>query len=386
MIPALSRPVWAQVDLDIIENNAKILATLAAPSQLCAVVKANGYGHGAIQIAKAALKGGASWLAVATLEEAIELREAKIESPILLLSQPHPNIIAKVAQYGFSFMVYTEQGLQAAKSISKKYKPKMHLKLDTGMHRVGASGQDALSLAYQINKDPNLVLEGVCSHLACADEAQDSFTFAQLDRFNQFLETLKSSGIPPGIVHVANSAALFRYPQSYFDLVRVGIALYGYPPAGIGPKALSLGLKPALSLKGLLSLLRRVPAGEGVSYGLKYSSLQDCTYAVVPIGYADGLSRRLSSTGAQVLLKSRRSSFAGTVTMDQILINCGDAKDVKVGDEVVFIGTQGQESITARDLADYLGTITYEILTSLSKRVPRFYSDEECNRWLLQFD
>ena len=386
MIPALSRPVWAHIDLDIIENNAKILTSLAYPSQLCAVVKANAYGHGAVEVSKAAIKGGASWLGVATLEEAIQLREAKIQAPILLLSQPHPNMIAKVAQYGFSFMVYTELGLQAAKEISKSYRPKMHLKIDTGMHRVGASSQEGLILAHLIAQDPKLTLEGVCSHFACADDDQDSFTTYQLDQFNRFLSLLEQYDIDPGIVHLANSAALLRYPQTHFDLVRVGIALYGYPPVPFGSQILKQGLKPALSLKALLSLLRKVPAGEGVSYGLRYKKPHECTYGVAPIGYADGILRRLSLNGAQVLLNSQRRPFAGTVTMDQILIDCGDIENVKIGDEVVFIGTQGKESISALDLATHLETITYEILTSLSDRIPRFYSDKECNEWLLQFD
>jgi alanine racemase len=340
---------------------------------LLAVVKADGYGHGSVPVSRAALDGGATWLGVALVEEGVELREAGIDAPILVLSEPPPAAASTVVATELTPVVYTTTGIEslaAAVATSGRDQPlPVHLKLDTGMHRVGAATGDALALAKAILHRDELRLEGLLTHLAVADEPDHPATAIQLERFELARAELRASNVVPPIAHAANSAGLLAAGARY-DLVRCGIALYGIPPApGIDG---GLELRPALSLHARVSYAKELAAGERLSYGLRYALPKPGHVATVPIGYADGLPRRLGETGGSVLIGGRRHPIAGTVTMDQILVDTGDAP-VGVGDDVVLIGSQGDETITASEWAARLDTIPYEIVCQIGPRVPRRY-------------
>lgn len=373
------RPVWAEVDLNAIRDNARVLCRVAAPAQLCAVVKAGGYGHGAAEVARAARQGGASWLAVALVDEGLDLRQRGIDAPILLLSEPHCSTMAEVVAARLTPIIYTAAGLEAlARAVRARPQPEpvaIHLKVDTGMHRVGASPAQTLELARAVAAAPELHLQGVCTHFAVADELDNPATAAQFDCFRAVLAALAAEGHRPALRHAANSAGALWHPQTRLDLVRCGIALYGLAPSapviGLPPTD---ALRPALSLRANVSYVKEVDAGEGVSYGLRYPLANRSTIATVPVGYADGLIRRLSVTGGQVLIGGRRCPLAGTVTMDQITVDCGPGAPVTVGDEVVLLGRQGDEQITAWEWAQRVDTIAYEVVCGIGGRVPRRYT------------
>ena len=369
------RPVWAEVDLDAIRHNAAWLSALVAPSKLCAVVKAFGYGHGPVRVAEAALSGGAAWLAVATVEEGVQLRQAGITEPVLLLSEPVPGAMADVIAWSLTPTLYTAEGVAAAARAVASYGTgplSVHVKVDTGMHRVGAHPAEAIELARIAAAEPGLRLEGLMTHLAVADEPEDPYTERQLAAFRAVVDELAAGGIVPPMLHAANSAGALAFPEARLDMVRCGIALYGLAPA-TALIASCKPLRPAMALKARVSYAKTVEAGERVSYGLRYRLERAGTVATVPIGYADGVPRRLAEAGGQVLIGGHRHPIAGSVTMDQITVDCGDG-EVKPGDEVVLLGRQGGEQITAWEWAERLETIAYEVVCGVSSRVPRDYA------------
>lgn len=374
MPEAASRPAWAEIDLHAIRHNVAAVAEVAEPAALCAVVKADGYGHGAVPVARAALSAGAQLLAVAVVEEGAALRQAGIGAPVLLLAEPPAEAMPGAVAHRLTPTLYTAGGVRAAaEAVPPDRAPlPVHLKVDTGMHRVGAAPGDVVTLAQAVEDDARLRLEGLWTHLAVAeDPGQRSFTTEQLRRFEVVRDRLAEAGIRPEVLHAANSAGAIAHPAARYDMVRCGIALYGYSP---GPALrASLDLRPALSLKARVSLVKEVGAGEGVSYGLRYHTPGRCTVATVPLGYGDGVPRRLSAVGGEVLLGGRRHPMAGTVTMDQLLADCGADSTVSPGDEVVLIGRQDAEEVTADDWAHLLDTISYEILCGVGPRVPRVY-------------
>jgi alanine racemase len=356
------------VDLDAVRHNVR---TLKPPdAELMAVVKANGYGHGDVPVARAALEGGATWLGVALVEEGLTLRDAGIDAPILVLTEFPRGSEKEALAAGLTPTLYTVDGLaslgEAAATLGRGCP--VHVKLDTGMHRVGLAPELAPRLCLRV-VEAGLDLEGVWTHFAVAEEPDDPSTPEQLGRFREALEALAAAGIRPRYRHAANSAAVLGFPESHLDLVRVGIALYGIVP---GP-ALEGGadLRPAMSLRSQVTLVKRVAAGEGVSYGLRYRFERESTVATVPVGYADGYHRAASGRG-EVLIGGRRYPVAGTVTMDQITVDCGD-DPVQAGDEVVLFGRQGDDEIRAEELAGWAGTIGYEVVCAVSDRVPREY-------------
>ena len=371
------RPAWAEVDLDAVRHNVAVLLERCAPAQLCAVVKADAYGHGAVAVARAALEAGATWLAVAMVEEGEDLRRHGIDAPVLLLSEPPPEAMAAVVSARLTPTVYTPAGVAALAAAVGAGRPPLgiHLKVDTGMHRVGVDPPDAAALALAVDEAAGLRLEGLWTHLAVADEpAQDSFTATQLARFEEVRDVLAMAGHRPGLLHAANSAAALVHPAARYDMVRCGISVYGQPPAPV--LADRAPLRPVLSLRARVSLVRALDAGERLSYGRRYAVREPgSVVATVPLGYADGVPRRLSEVGGEVLVGGRRRPVAGTVTMDQILVDCGRRADVAVGDEVVLIGRQGDDEVTAMEWADLLGTISYEVLCGISPRVPRVLRD-----------
>jgi alanine racemase len=369
--------VWSEVDLDAIRANVAALRAVAAPAALLAVVKANGYGHGAVPVARAALDAGASWLGIARIEEGEQLRDAGIDAPIMLLSEPAPRVAARVVEAGLTPVVYTEAGIDAlAKAVADSGRGApldVHLKTDTGMHRVGCDPDDALTLARAIAARDELELAGVCTHLAVADEPGNPYTGEQLARFEAVLGVLDAAGLRPSLAHAANSAGLLVAGARY-DLVRVGIACYGLPPAPAVADG-DVALRPALSLRARIMFVKTLPAGARVSYGLRSAVGASGRVATVPAGYADGVPRNLGLVGGEVLVRGRRRPIVGMVTMDQLMVDLGDVP-AEADDDVVLIGRQGDDEITATEWGERLGTISYEVVTGIGARVPRTYVGE----------
>jgi alanine racemase len=370
------RPAWAEVDLGAIRHNARSLADLVAPAQLCAVVKAWAYGHGPVRTAWAALEGGASWLAVALVEEGRQLRTAGITAPVLLLSEPASPAAAEVVRLGLTPTVYSLEAVSALSSAAgqKRHPVPVHVKVDTGMHRVGATPDDAIGIALAVAAAPGLELQGLWTHFAVADELSSDFTARQLARFLEVVDALAARGIRPPMLHASNSAGALFHPAARLDMVRCGVAVYGLAPsAEVAELAPCARLKPALSLRARVSFVKEVEAGEGLSYGLRYRTKARSVVATVPLGYADGVTRRLASTGGEVLIGGRRYPIAGSVTMDQIVVDCGPGADVAAGDVAVLLGGQGAERIGAWEWAERTDTIAYEVICGVSARVPRIY-------------
>jgi alanine racemase len=364
-----ARWAWAEVDLDAIAHNVGVIRSASAPAAVWAVVKADGYGHGALPVARAALGAGCEGLCVALTSEGVALRQAGIDAPILLLSEQPPGDASTIAAHRLTPTVSTVEGIDA---LATQRVPELdvHLKIDTGMHRVGAAPADAGRLVARIDAHrPWLRLAGVFTHLAIADEPADPYTEEQLDRFDDVL-----GAIPPvPVSHAANSAGALSHQRARRSFVRVGIAVYGISP-GHGVDHLCGELRPAMALKARVSFVKPVAAGDRISYGLRHTFPADTTVATLPIGYADGVRRGLSDVGS-VLIRGRRRPIVGVVTMDQLMVDCGDDA-VRTGDEAVLIGAQGGERITAEEWGDALGTIGYEIVCGISARVPRRYLGE----------
>jgi len=366
------RAARVDVDLEAVAHNVRVLRELVAPAELCAVVKADGYGHGAIAVGQAAIGAGAAWLGVALVEEGAVLRKAGIDAPILLLSQPGTADLPAAVHYGLHISVYSAGGIEGVAEAARAagVVASVHLKVNTGMNRVGAEPGDIPTLAKEIVRRPELELAALWTHCAVADEPDNPFTDEQLDRFERVEAELHAAGIVPRLRHAANTAAGIDHPRSRYDLVRAGIGIYGISPA----PALDgrVDLHPALTLRAEASMVKRVAAGERVSYGLRHRFERDTVVATVPIGYADGVPRRLSSVGGEVLVAGRRRRIVGAVTMDQLMVDCGD-DPISIGDEVILLGRQGDEVITAAEWAAPLDTIAYEIVCGIGPRVPRRY-------------
>jgi alanine racemase len=376
------RWAWAEIDLDALDHNVRLIRDLVAPAAVWAVVKADGYGHGAPAIAAQALRSGAAGLCVALAHEGIELRRAGIEAPILVLSEQPPEQVGEMLAAGLTPTVYSTayvDVIAAAVASAASAGCHVHVKVDTGMQRVGAQPVDAAALLAHVRAlEPQVSSDAVYTHLACADDLASPANAAQLAVFAQVLAELDDRGLRPARTHAANSAGALAHPASRFDMVRAGIAIYGISP-GPGVDDLARDLRPVMSLRARVSLVKRAPAGTHVSYGWRHRFDRATTVATVPIGYADGVPRRLGTLpdpsgtdrpGGDVLIGGRRCPIVGVVTMDQLMVDVGDA-DVAVGDDVVLIGRQGEHLIRAEDWASRLGTIGYEIVCGISSRVPR---------------
>jgi alanine racemase len=372
------RWAWAEIDLDAIAHNVGVVRRAVAPSAVWAVVKADGYGHGAADVARAALGAGAEGLCVALVEEGVALRKAGIVAPILLLSEQPPEQADEIVGHRLQPTLSSLEGAVVLSVAAGSGNPQngpisVHLKIDTGMHRAGSQPGDVVALMKEIGRHAGLQLASIFSHLAMADEPNASANELQMRRFDDALDAIRSAGYDVPVVHIANSAAALALPAARRDLVRLGIAMYGIPP-GPGIVDLCSDLRPALSLHARISAVRTVAAGEGVSYGLRHTFDRDTVVATIPIGYADGVPRRLFGTGGEVLIHGVRRPIVGVVTMDQLMVDCGDLA-VAVGDEVVLlgaqIGTAGQDAIPAEEWAARLGTIGYEIVCGISKRITR---------------
>jgi len=340
----------ADIDLGAIERNCARL-----PKPLCAVVKANAYGHGTVPVAEAALAGGAEWLAVATAAEAAELRAGGIGAPVLVMGALTRDELGTAVEADADVVAWTEEVAEAA--------PRAHVKLDTGMSRLGTKDRE---LALRLASRPNTV--GLMTHFATADERGDDLFPAQLERFREFVAEVGRDDV---LVHGANSAAALRDPESHFDMVRCGVAVYGLDPFQRDPA--DHGLEPAMTLRSWVAALRRLEAGESAGYGRRWTAEEPTWLATVPIGYGDGWRRALTNN-ADVLVRRRRHPLVGAVSMDNVTVALGPDTDVAVGDEVVLIGEQGGERILAEEVARRLETINYEVTTGLLARVTREYS------------
>lgn len=361
------------VDLAALRSNIERLAKVAGSSELWAVVKANAYGHGAVACARIAVEAGARGLCVALTQEAVELREAGIEAPIMVLSEQPIDDLPHLVRHRIICVVCNADYVAALDAESRRQSivSEVHLKVDTGMHRVGVSPEDAVERAVDISGRAGLRLRGVMTHLATADDPGHPLADRQIATFRRTVIGIRA--VVPGLphVHASNSAATLRSLMPESTLVRVGIAAYGLQPApGVDTDALQL--RPVMSLRTRVSHVRRVPAGEGVSYGQRTILTRDANVATLPIGYADGIPRRAWQTDARILVGGVPRRIVGVVTMDQLMVDCGD-DPVAIGDDAVIIGTQGECTIRVEDWAEALGTITYEVVTAISARLPRDY-------------
>ena len=366
------RPSWVEVDLEAIEHNVRTIAGEVAPARFCAVVKADGYGHGDVPVAEAAVRAGATWLAVALVEEGVRLREAGIEVPILLLSEPTEDAVPYAVRWNLTPTVYrtsTVKAVSAAASAQGRTPYPVHCKIDTGMHRVGATLEVADEVMHAVDDDPALGLEGVWTHFAVAEEDPD-FTTEQLELLLALKAMTEGAGIQVGMWHAANTAGALAREDARLDMVRVGLGTYGLrPEPSIGA---DLRLRPAMRIMSQVSHVQRLAAGERASYGRVRPMPADGNVATVPIGYADGYTRRLTSEGGEVIINGKRYPLAGTVTMDQIVVDVGD-DPVAIGDDVVVLGASGDVAVTADEWADRLGTINYEVVCDWGPRLPRRY-------------
>ena len=364
--PPRFRSTVVEVDLAAVRHNIGVLKP--SGSDLMAVVKADGYGHGAVEIARAATEGGAAWLGVALVEEGVELRLAGLDVPILVLSELPPGSESVALAHGLTPTACSDAGVERLAAASRG-PIGLHVKVDTGMHRIGVWPPDRTASFCDRVAQAGLIVEGVWTHFA-KSETDDVTTKEQLDLLLLAVEAVRAAGHEPEWVHASNSGGVLRHPEANLDLVRPGIALYGLPPSpGVGTDR---DLWPALSWRSAVTFARSLPAGERLSYGHTYELEHEAWVATVPVGYADGYPRSLSNR-ADVLIRGRRCRVAGSVTMDQLIVDCGEQEIVE-GDEVVLIGRQGAEMITAWELAEHLETVAYEIVTRIGKRVPRDHS------------
>lgn len=379
MPPPLIR---AEIDLAAVAHNVRQLRRITNPeARLMIAVKANGYGHGAVQIARTVVQNGADSLAVARVEEGLELRRAGIRAPILILGYTSARWIEALTAERLMPTIFSlpdARDLSAA-AVSKNAEIPIHVKIDTGMGRLGIpcdalrvqGDADAPAELLAIAHMPGLSVVGLYTHFATADHADKRYAQLQLDRFLALTAELESNGMTLPPLHAANSAAIIDMPHAHLDLVRAGIAAYGlYPSREVDRDRIAL--QPALALKTHIIHLKRVPAGTPISYGCTYKTPAPTTIATLPVGYGDGVHRRLSNCG-QALVCGQRAPIVGRVCMDLSMIDVGHIDDVTLGDEVVLIGRQGNAFITADEIADLLGTINYEVVTALTQRVSRAY-------------
>ncbi len=363
-----------EISLDALQANiAAFQGVLGTEMHLMAVVKANGYGHGAIQVAREAVACGVSYLGVAFLDEAIELREAGIHTPILVLGYTPPDGLSLARKYNVTLSVFSDEVLDALERTADPEQPyQIHIKLDTGMGRLGLHDEQlAVTFIRRAIALPGVQVEGLFTHYASADEADVAYTLGQFHKFQKLIERFREEGITFPLLHAGNSATAIQFPQFSYNMIRLGISMYGlYPSDEVNQQ--TVPLQPVMSFKTGVVHVKTLPPGSGVSYGATYVTSEFERVATLSVGYADGFTRMLTGK-AEVLIGGRRVPVIGRICMDQCVIRLHEEQDVQMGDEVVLFGTQGDESITADELAKSLGTINYEITCMVSHRVPRLY-------------
>ncbi|HIE04712.1 MAG TPA: alanine racemase [Candidatus Latescibacteria bacterium] len=370
------RPTYIEIDLSAIRRNLEEVRQAVGPERrILAPVKANAYGHGMLQVARTALEAGASMLGVAYLDEAVALRQAGIGAPILIFGSELPENAPEIVHWGLRATLCTYELAKALSQAAVRLRRNavVHVKVDTGMGRIGLKVEEIREFLSKVSELPGIVVEGIYTHFATADGSGDGeFALAQMEHFRRVVGQLRKEGMELPIAHAANSAAVLRFPSAHLDMVRPGIMLYGLEPF---PGASYLAdIRPAMSLKSRIVFLKEIPPGASVSYGRTFVAGKRTRIATVPIGYGDGYPRALSNRG-KALVRGKRARIVGNICMDQLMLDVTHIEGVRVGDEVVLIGGQGDERITAEELASLAGTINYEIVTSLNGRIPRIYKN-----------
>ena len=373
--------VWAEINLDAIYNNIRSIREYVSPSaKVLGVVKADAYGHGFSYVARTLLQGGADMLAVACLDEAIQLRKSNFDCPILILGNSYIKEAEKIVAYDVMAACFEYDLAKAISDAAVKLNKtaNIHIKIDTGMGRVGYRYTDdaeecekSIAEIIKIAALPNLKINGIFTHFAVADENDDEYTYLQFKRFCDICDKLRENNIDIPIRHCANSAALIRFPEMHMDMVRPGIILYGIAPSDFVDCS-KLNLKPAMTLKAHITNVKKIEKGSSISYGRKFRAEETRKIATVPIGYADGYSRLLSNK-AQVLVGGILCNVVGNICMDQCMIDVTNVNNIDIGDEVILFGKGDSAELPVESLADKMGTISYEILCMISKRVPRMY-------------
>jgi alanine racemase len=363
---------WVEVDLEAVRQNISMLRQITGV-EVMAVVKANAYGHGLVETARAALEGGAGWCGVARIEEALTLRQAGIQAPILVTGYTPAERLAEAIEYGISLTVYAfdQAEIISHTARSSNARLKVHAKIDTSMGRLGVFPDQGLPLVRRLNALPRVEVEGVFTHFASADEPENSSTGIAIDRFQHLLDELEAANLRPRLVHAANSATALYYPRGRFDMVRCGISIYGLQPSSEAP--LPPGFRPALAWKARLTSIKTLPPGHGIGYNARYVTTRHESIGTVSVGYADGFRRRL---GNFVLVNGQRVPVVGGVCMDQCMLQLDQVPGARMGDEVVLIGRQGDSRITAEEVAAAWGTVNYEVVCGLAARVNRFYFNQ----------
>ncbi|HEY9851010.1 MAG TPA: alanine racemase [Leptolyngbyaceae cyanobacterium] len=375
----LCQRAWVEIDLAALAHNVRQLKSILSPqTALMAVVKADAYGHGAAMVAQTALENGASWLGVATIPEGIELREAGIDAPILILGATHtPEQIKAIAHWKLQPTICTPQqalGFSETLSASHLTLP-VHLKLDTGMSRLGVPWQQAVDFVQLVNRLPNLKIASIYSHLATADSPDPTGMKQQQQRFEDAINQIKSVGIKLPRLHFANSAAMLTSPSLHYDMVRAGLAVYGLYPAEHLKRVIEL--KPVMQVKARVTQVKTIPPGTGVSYGYQFIAQKETRIAVIGIGYADGVPRNLSNK-TNVLIRGQLIPQVGAITMDQLMLDVSAIPDLQVGEVVTLLGKDGDIEILPDDWAATLGTISWEIICSFKHRLPRVAVGDSC--------
>lgn len=365
------RPTWAEVDLKAIEYNYRqVRGTVGKNINIMAVVKANAYGHGTVEVSSVLEKLGVEYLGVATMDEAVRLRDHHIKTPVLVLGSVLPEEIKPARDKDVTLTLCSDELLHAIKEVIKNgSKIKVHIKVDTGMGRIGIWHEEALDFVKKVTQEKNITLEGIYTHFSSAGR-DDFFTNYQIESFEHLLADIEKGWIRIPLKHAANSIATIDFKRSHLNLVRPGLVIYGMYPKHTFPKLIKL--KPALALKTKIVYIKQTPPGRSISYGRTFITQKQTKIATLPIGYADGYPRNLSNK-AEVLVRGHRAPVVGKVTMDQTMIDVGHIRGARIGDEVVLIGRQGMDEIRAEKLARMAGTIAYETVSLISNRVPRVY-------------
>lgn len=364
---------WVEVNLDYIKHNiSEVKSTLAKKSKILVVVKADGYGHGAIEVSRIAVSCGVDYLGVANCQEAIVLRKAKINTPILVLGIIFPQDIPKIIKYNLTPAVYGLKIAQNLSHLAKKHgqNVKIHVKIDSGMGRMGILLNQAVDFLKKLQRLPCLELEGIYTHLATADEEDDTYAWEQFKKFEGLLKELEEENIYIPLKHISNSAASIKFPAMHLDMVRIGIITYGlYPSSYCSQK---INLKPAMHFKTKILQIKNLPKGSSISYGKTYITSKDTKLAILPVGYNNGYNRLLSNKG-QVIIKDKLAPLVGRVCMDLCMVDISKLKDLKEEEEVILFGGNEHNSISVDEIAKICHSINYEIVCQVGKSVPRIY-------------
>ncbi|MDW7679670.1 MAG: alanine racemase [bacterium] len=366
------RPTCAEIDISAIVYNLKQIKKRVSPARVMAVVKADGYGHGVIPVARAAISAGVDCLGVALVEEATELRAAGIDHPVLVFGGAFENQLELFVDYDLELTVYTESIAQTCSRIAQSRNRilDVHVKVDTGMGRVGVPFEAAPSFVEWLSQLKNIRLKGIYTHFATSDEKDKKYASLQLNRFNKVLASVRLKGIEIPIKHAANSGAILDLPQAYLDMVRPGVMMYGYYPSP--ETSQSIAIKPAMTFKSKVCFIKNVAQNTSISYGRKYITPSSTRIATIPVGYADGYNRLLTNQGI-VTIRGKKFPIVGRVCMDLIMADLGDDQTIEINDEVILFGPQSRNAFTVEEICQKIGTIPYEVTCWISKRVPRVY-------------